>query len=365
MSRIWARGMLVTLALVPTLSVAQAVPVPPQAPFRPQEVLRDELPDALAATDVTIVVEGSDEQCRPQGPRLPLIGNAPLAPHQRAARAVCARLAAEPAGAGPARLLLPARFADKSVAAAVAQAQGAGAATRYVALLRWHAQLADSMLTWHVEEAVVDTRDGSWRWHASRRLDAGVDERAPDAALATAAGGLVTAYLGQRLPSALLRRGAERQPEGSLGGRWETSEALTRPVAAGSARIVVVGDYHSPRYPVEGDSRPLVLTRVGEPPATATLAAPRFSVASLAVAPGTYDAWALWGTQRRDETRQVLGDGGELVLRVYRGLGNATSLEVRDRAWLDDTLAQRLRHAFLADARTPRSFTHATWFVGP
>lgn len=365
MSRNGARGLLWTMVLAPTLALAQAVPLPPAAPFRPLEVLRDELPDTLAATDLSVVVEASDEQCRPQGPRLPLVGNAPLQPHQRASRALCARLGAEPAAGGPVRVLLPARFADRSVAAAVTQAQGAGATTRYVALLRWHAQLAESMLTWHLEEVVVDTRDGRWLWHASRRMDAIADERAPDPALANAAGGLVTAYLGQRLPSALLRRGAERQPEGSLGGRWETPDALARPVPAGSARIVVVGDYHSPRYPVEGDSRPLVLTRVGEAPATATLAAPRFSVMSLAVAPGTYDAWALWGTQRRDETRQVLPDGGELVLRVHRGFGNATSLEVRDRAWLDDALAQRLRHAFLADSRTPRSFTHATWFVGP
>jgi hypothetical protein len=353
-----ARHTLATFAL----ALLIAGPAPASAvqltPARDYEVLRDELPDTLPADELEVVVLSDAATCIRKPVTLWGVrtGWTNTDNDLKFCHAVVPALMATT----PEPLLFRQQTLERpqtSVTATVT-ALSPQATRRYVALVRWSADLYRYGTTATFEEVVVDRQTGRWLWHALRRVDTYKFEMTET----------LTTWgqtLHHDLVQAVTQRGRVRQAMFVAGARWVPPDEMATWAPGDKAGLILVNRDHkessSPTSPFAGAE----IRRAGEPPAPNVdragsswqhafnpLRAPNLtnmSYAALELPPGDY----------------VINFGGELRTTLVAGEKRVLSIEVqflrlgdtqtaRQLEWFKEGHGKLYRHAFLADTHQPQ-----------
>jgi len=366
-----------------------------EAPWGPKqynaadlEVRRDALPDELPADQIEVVVEASDEYCKPKSTRM--LGISIPVPVEPAATFFCGQIQAYldgPAGAVPVRLSrqiwTQRKVADQVAALDVAPER------RYLALSRWRpydvamnsAGLVPRM-RWVVEEVLWDRVDSKLLWHALRNI------YTDDAYEGGRIWGMrlhLRRYFAFTLPATLSRRGEVRNHAPVPGGRWVPSEQMAGWQSASQSALAFVNTYSSPglrdftrskfiRIRAQAQA-PYVSTKVDwaseawmrleHPPEKALTPAMDYGThAMLEVPPGRYVVDP-YDVARGKPLEIELKPGEVVVIEFTRNLVGADGAALADiKTW--QKMLTRGRHAFLQDARAlPEPWQVETWFTSP
>lgn len=355
---------------------------PDQRASRDLEVHLDALPDALDFEQVEVVVEASDEYCRPKSVKLMGISlPAPTAPH---APFFCKAIEAY-AETGPARgrpVLSRQIWRERGVAAHVAQLD-LPLAKRYVALTRWRGVGGVTKSgRWIVEEALWDREQGRLLWLALRSIY--TDDEFEKGRIWGMALNLKR-YYAYQLPAVLGQRGAVRGHAPVPGSRWVPAADVAGWASDQRAAIALVNTYTSPGdrwpgrgrwFPVRAAEQPAFVFQRFEwgqeswfqhglvPEAAVTPALDFRTHALLEVPPGSYTV--LEQDAKQPGKALVLKPGELVVVNMTRSLIGPDVPVIEDAAWWAKWQAQLLRHAFLEDRRAPQPNVFVeTWFLRP
>jgi len=355
---------------------------PEQRASRDLEVHVDALPDVLDVDQIDVVVEASDEYCKPKftslmGITLPM----PTTPHAPFfCKAIETYAPTSPQGRSP--LLSRQIWRERSVAAHVAQLD-VPLARRYVVLTRWRGLGGVTKSgRWVVEEALWDREQGRLLWLALRSIYTD-DEYKKGSVWGMALN--LKRYYEYQLPTTLGQRGAVRGHAPVPGSRWVPVAEMPTWASDQRAAIVLANAYFisGDRWPGRAwlfpiraaDQAAFVFKRIewGQeswfesallPELAATPPMDIRTHALLEVPPGTYwvhiDGWLKFGLEVEVKAGQLI------VVKMTRSLVGPDLPVIEDAAWWAKWLAQTGRHAFLEDQRPtlPNVYVE-TWFLRP
>jgi len=355
---------------------------PEQRASRDLEVHVDALPDVLDVDQIEVVVEVSDEYCKPKftklmGITLPV----PATPHAPFfCKAIETYAETSPQGRSP--LLSRQIWRERSVAAHVAQLD-VPLGKRYVVLTRWRGLGGVTKSgRWVVEEALWDREQGRLLWLALRSVYTD-DEFKKGSVWGMALN--LKRYYEYLLPATLGQRGAVRDHAPVPGSRWVPVAEIPTWSSDQRAAIALANAYFTAgdrwpgrawQFPIRAaDQAAFVLKRFewGQeswfqsallPESAATPPTDVRTHALLEVPPGTYwvhtDGWLKYGMEIEVKAGQMI------VVKMTRSLVGPDLPVIEDAAWWSKWLTQTGRHGFLEDRRppTPNVFVE-TWFARP
>jgi len=355
---------------------------PEQRASRDLEVHLDALPDVLDVDQIEVVVEVSDEYCKPKfaklmGITLPV----PTTPHAPFfCKAIETYADASPRARSP--LLSRQIWRERSVAAHVAQLD-VPLGKRYVALTRWRGLSGVTKNgRWVVEEALWDREQGRLLWLALRSIYTD-DEYKKGSVWGMALN--LKRYYEYLLPATLGQRGAVRGHAPVPGSRWVPAAEIPTWSSDQQAAIVLANAYFTSGdrwpgrawlFPIRAsDQAGFVLKRIEwgqqswfesallpEPAATPPMDIRTHAL--LEVPPGTY--WVHTDGRLKDGMEIEVKAGQLIIVKITRSLVGPDLPVIEDAAWWAKWLAQTARHAFLQDQRptVPNVFVE-TWFLKP
>ncbi|MCY4744567.1 hypothetical protein NYO99_06235 [Pelomonas sp. UHG3] len=385
----------VLLALLLTAPAAQAQLR--EAPWGPNqynahdlEVRRDALPDTLATEDIEVVVEASDEYCKPRFTKL--IGISVPIPVAPGVEFFCRQLATyadSHAGALPVRLSRQ-TWQQRDVGAHVAQLD-VPAQRRHVLLSRWRIYDAETnpyglvpRMRWTVEEALWDRTEQRLLWHALRTIYTDdVYEKGRIWGMQLH----LKRYFAYTLPSMLGQRGQTRAHAPVPGSQWVAPADIAGWRSDTQGAIAFVNNHFTSglrdfRRSKVFDLRPADQPYVAPPikkdwwaseawmkdehPPIPGITPPMdpFTHALLAVPPGRY-VIDPYDRERGKPLELDVQAGAVVVVEFRRALVGADGPVLADDKTWQKALAQG-PHAFLADSRPlPPNRRVEAWFTSP
>jgi hypothetical protein len=353
------------------------------------EVRRDTLPDTLAAEDIEVVVEASDEYCLPRSAKFMGISlPVPVAP---AVPFFCRQIATYVEGSAGA---LPVRLSRQTwqlrdVAAHVA-ALDVPVQRRQVLLSRWRPYDAETnayglvpRMRWVVEEALWDRTAQRLLWHALRVI------YTDDVSEAGRIWGMqlhLKRYFAYTLPGVLGKRGLTRAHAPVPGAQWVAAADMAGWRSDTQGAIAFMNSYDTsgvrrlPRgasFPLRPADQPAETRARMEWASEAWLKdehppksgqTPRMDSnthALLSVPHGRY----VIDPYDRERGRPIEFDvkaGATVVVNLTRALIGADGPVLADDKVWQKALARGGPHAFLADSRPlPPDRRVETWFTSP
>ncbi len=357
---------------------------------RDMEVRIDRLPDQLPADEIEVVVEASDEYCKPKSHKV--LGLTLQVPVSANASFFCKTLESYVNDNPPGNPLLLSRqiWQERNIAAHVAQLD-VPLNKRYLALTRWRAYggapphdatMAIARGRWVVEELLWDREQGRLLWLALRSI---YTDDIYEQGRVWALGLYLKRYYQYQLPAVLTRRGEVRSHAPVPGGRWVPAAEIPAWSSGERAALALVHTYagagdrwpgRERRFPTRGaDQAPFVFQKFewGQTSWFNHELAPEMAVsprldylthAVLEVPPGRYviEPSAVGGTSKTVE----LAAGTMTVVNITRKLMGADEFDLEDLAWWSKWLQTRGRHAFLEDQRPVLAPVFVeTWFHVP
>ena len=390
-------GLATLLAMALTTVAANAFAQLRDVPWGPNqynanefEVRRDALPDVLPMDQIELVVEASDEFCKPKSEKvfgIPM--PVPVAPQAAFfCRQIETYLGAH-AGALPVQLSRQI-WSQRKVADQVA-ALAPPPQRRYVLLSRWRGYDPDvspygavRRVRWVVEEVLWDTAEGRLLWHSLRNIHSNDDFE----------GGriwglqvMLRRHFEFTLPGVLTRRGAARVHAPVPGGRWIPAADIAGWQSDSRAAIAFTSSYSSTVGGVSDFTRSKVfLVRAAD---QAPYVFEKVQWASedwmrqdltlkMAITPsldfGTHALLELpagrytidpYDAERGKPFDIDLKAGDIAVVEFSRNMVGADGPKLSSiEAW--KKTQARGRHAFLEDMRVlPAPWQVETWFIGP
>lgn len=383
----------VWLALLLASSAAQAQLR--AAPWGPNQynahdldVRRDALPDTLPTEDIEVVVEASDEYCKPRSKKLLGVSlPVPVAPGVEFFCAQLATYADSHAGALPLRLSHQ-TWQLRDVAAHVAQLD-VPAQRRHVLLSRWRIYDTETnayglvpRMRWTVEEALWERTGQRLLWHALRTVYTDdVYEKGRIWGLQLH----LKRYFAYTLPSMLGQRGQTRAHAPVPGSQWVAPADIAAWRSDTQGAIAFVNNHFTsgrrnfPRSkvfllrPADQPAEPLAKVdwaseawMKDEHPPKAGRTPPMDSNthALLAVPPGRY-VIDPYDRERGKPLELDVRPGAMVVVEFTRPLVGADGPVLADDKTWQNALAQG-PHGFLADSRPlPPNRRVEAWFTGP
>jgi len=378
--------MLVTASPLVLAQLREAPWGPDQYNAKDFEARLDALPDELPADQIDVVVEASDEFCKPKSTKL--LGISMPVPVAPAATFFCQKMAAYLdgyAGKLPVRLSRQI-WTQRKVADHVA-ALDLPVQRRYVLLSRWRAYDVGMnayglvpRMRWVVEEALWDRTDNRTLWHALRNV---YTDDVYEGGRIWGMQIYLKRYFEYTLPSTLGNRGTVRNHAPVPDGRWISAGQMTAWQSDARAAIAFVNNHTSPgprdllrsksiriraeaqapyaRGKVEWASEEWM--RLEYPPEMALTPPMDYgSHALLEVPAGRYviDPY----DQQRGKPLELSLKAGELVvIELSRSLVGPDGSQVADLDTWRKAMA-RGRHAFLEDGRVlAQPWQVESWFV--
>ena len=361
---------------------------PNQSNANDLEIRRDALPAELPVDEIEVVVEASDEYCKPKSSKL--LGISIPVPVAPAASFFCQQMAAYlnvHAGALPVQLSR--QIWSKRKAADQVAGLDVALQRRYVLLSRWRAYDVEMnpyglvpRMRWVVEEVLWDRAESKPLWHALRNIytnDVYEGGRVWGIQLN------LRRYFEFTLPATLSSRGVARAHAPVPDGRWIATEQITGWQSTSRAAIAFVNSYAGPGVRDFRRSKSIRVRsatqapylagkvdwasdawmRMGHPPETATTPPMDFGThALLEVPPGRY-VIDPYDPSRAKALELDLKPGEIAVIEFSRKVVGADGPELADIKTWQKELA-RGRHAFLEDSRVlPDPWQIESWFFEP